>query len=149
MPRRQVLDQPHAEAAEGHGARERSTYNINRREFLHGTTALLASAGALLSTPGGATLAGDSAAPPTGPRKVRSIENVWIPMPDGVKIAARLWLPEDAEKHPVPAIMDYITYRKRDNTRLSDETRMPYLASFGYACLRHDIRGSGDSEGLP
>jgi putative CocE/NonD family hydrolase len=70
-------------------------------------------------------------------------------MSDGVKIAARLWLPDDAEQDPVPAIMDYIPYRKRDSTRLYDETRMPYLASYGYACIRPDIRGAGDSEGLP
>jgi len=38
------------------------------------------------------------------PRKVREIENLWIPMPDGVKLAARIWLPEDAEADPVPAI---------------------------------------------
>ncbi len=28
------------------------------------------------------------------PRKAREIENLWIPMPDGVKLAARIWLPE-------------------------------------------------------
>jgi hypothetical protein len=41
-------------------------------------------------------------------------------------------------------------YRKRDDTRLVDgEAHHPYLASYGYACIRPDIRGSGDSEGLP
>jgi len=70
-------------------------------------------------------------------------------MHDGVRLAARLWLPEDAERNPVPAIMEYIPYRKRDSTRLFDETRHPYLASYGYACIRPDIRGAGDSEGLP
>lgn len=81
----------------------------------------------------------------TGPRKVRKIENIWIPMSDGTKIAARMWLPEDAEDNPVPVLMEYIPYRKR----LRDETIHPYLASYGYACVRPDIRGSGDSEGLP
>jgi uncharacterized protein len=85
----------------------------------------------------------------TGPHKVRSIENVWIPMPDGVKIAARIWLPEDAERNPVPALMEYIPYRKRDSTRIGNERQHPYYASYGYACIRPDIRGSGDSEGLP
>ena len=70
-------------------------------------------------------------------------------MPDGVHLAARLWLPEDAEQRPVPALLEYIPYRKRDDTRLRDETLHPYLASHGYACIRVDIRGSGDSEGLP
>ena len=47
---------------------------------------------------------------------VREIENVWIPMPDGVRLAARVWLPADAERHPVPAIVECIPYRKRDGT---------------------------------
>ncbi|MDX8496681.1 CocE/NonD family hydrolase [Mesorhizobium sp. VK22B] len=81
----------------------------------------------------------------TGPRKVREIENIWIPMSDGTKIAARVWLPEDAEDKPVPVLMDYIPYRKREDTN----GIYPYLASHGYACVRPDIRGSGDSEGLP
>jgi predicted acyl esterase len=38
------------------------------------------------------------------PRKVREIVTTFIPMSDGVKLAARIWLPEDAEKNPVPAI---------------------------------------------
>jgi putative CocE/NonD family hydrolase len=70
-------------------------------------------------------------------------------MSDGIRIAARIWLPEDAELHPVPAIIEYIPYRKRDSTRIGNETQHPYYASFGYACIRPDIRGSGDSEGLP
>ncbi|CDX52924.1 Peptidase S15 [Mesorhizobium plurifarium] len=85
----------------------------------------------------------------TGPRKVREIENIWIPMSDGTRIAARVWLPDDAENDPVPVLMEYIPYRKRDSRRLLEETLHPYLASFGYACVRPDIRGSGDSEGLP
>jgi uncharacterized protein len=124
---------------------------VNRRIFVEGTGAFLASAGGTvwLKSPAQDSSASEARPERSGPRKVRSIENVWIPMSDGVKIAARLWLPEDAEQNPVPAIMDYIPYRKRDTTRLPDETRMPYLASFGYACIRPDIRGSGDSEGLP
>ncbi|MCV3211866.1 CocE/NonD family hydrolase [Mesorhizobium sp. YC-39] len=85
----------------------------------------------------------------TGPRTVREIENFWIPMSDGTKIAARMWLPEDAEQNPVPVLMEYVPYRKRDSRRLYEETFHPYLASFGYACVCPDIRGSGDSEGLP
>lgn len=124
---------------------------ISRRDFVQRANALLvgASAGPLLAVLGQEAVAAHAAPARTGPREVRTIENIWIPMPDGVKLAARLWLPVDAERHPVPAIFDYLPYRKRDNTRLSDEARMPYLASFGYACARVDIRGSGDSEGLP
>ncbi|AZO35981.1 CocE/NonD family hydrolase [Mesorhizobium sp. M2A.F.Ca.ET.037.01.1.1] len=82
------------------------------------------------------------------PRKVREIENVWIPMPDGVKLAARLWLPEDAEADPVPAILEYLPYRKRDGTVERDQLTHPYFAGHGYAGVRVDMRGSGDSEGV-
>ena len=42
------------------------------------------------------------------PCKVADVENVWITMPDGCRLAARLWLPEGAEQKPVPAILEYI-----------------------------------------
>ncbi|MDX1604571.1 MAG: CocE/NonD family hydrolase [Candidatus Competibacterales bacterium] len=76
------------------------------------------------------------------------MENVFIPMSDGQCLAARIWLPEDAETRPVPAIMEYIPYRKRDITRLRDAINHPYLAGHGYACVRVDLRGSGDSQGV-
>ncbi len=87
--------------------------------------------------------------PHSAPHRVREIENTWIAMPDGVKLAARIWLPEGAERHPVPAILNYCPYFARLFTRPGDDTRYPYYASHGYACVRVDIRGSGDSQGLP
>ena len=82
------------------------------------------------------------------PCEVRTIENVWIPMPDGVRLAGRLWLPLTSEHEPVPAILEYIPYRKRDFTRLRDTGHHHYYAGHGYASLRVDLRGSGDSEGI-
>ncbi|WP_192385935.1 CocE/NonD family hydrolase [Mesorhizobium silamurunense] len=82
------------------------------------------------------------------PRKVREIENLWIPMPDGVKLAARVWVPEDAEADPVPAILEYLPYRKRDGTVERDALTHPYFAGHGYAGVRVDMRGTGDSEGI-
>jgi len=79
---------------------------------------------------------------------VRSIEHITIPMSDGVHLAARLWLPEDAEHRPVPAILEYIPYRKRDFTRTRDESLHPVFAAGGYASVRVDLRGSGDSDGV-
>ena len=49
------------------------------------------------------------------PHKVREIEHVWVPMSDGTRLSARIWMPEDAEDRPVPAILEYIPYRKDDN----------------------------------
>ncbi len=82
------------------------------------------------------------------PRKVREIENAWITLSDGVKVAARIWLPEDAETDPVPAIFEFLPYRKRDGTADRDELTHPYYAGHGYACVRVDIRGSGESDGI-
>ena len=82
------------------------------------------------------------------PREVVEIEHVWIPMPDGARLSARIWMPEDAERDPVPAILEYIPYRKRDGTRIWDDPRHRYWAGHGYACVRLDIRGTGESEGL-
>ncbi|WP_303907671.1 CocE/NonD family hydrolase [Thiohalomonas denitrificans] len=81
------------------------------------------------------------------PHKVRTIETAWIAMADGVHLAARIWLPEGAERQPVPAILEYIPYRHRDNTRSRDQRMHPYFAGHGYAAVRVDIRGSGNSEG--
>ena len=82
------------------------------------------------------------------PRTVREIETVWIEMPDGCRLAARIWLPEDAEQSPVPAILEHLPYRRRDFTRLRGDETHRYIAGHGYAGVRVDIRGSGDSEGI-
>ena len=82
------------------------------------------------------------------PRRVREIPNVWIPLSDGCRLAARIWLPEDADASPVPALLEAIPYRKSDWTAARDALRHPYLAGHGYAAVRVDLRGSGDSGGL-
>jgi putative CocE/NonD family hydrolase len=82
------------------------------------------------------------------PRAVREIEHVLIPLRDGTRLAARIWLPEDAERDPVPAILEYLPYRKRDGTYDRDALTHPYFAGHGYAGVRVDIRGSGESDGL-
>ncbi|WP_438310563.1 CocE/NonD family hydrolase [Sporosarcina sp. FA9] len=82
------------------------------------------------------------------PREVQEIEHVWIPMSDGTRLSARIWLPVDAEAHPVPAILEYLPYRKNDFTALRDSIRHPYFAGHGYASIRVDMRGCGDSDGI-
>jgi putative CocE/NonD family hydrolase len=82
------------------------------------------------------------------PRRVREIENLWIPLADGTRLAARIWLPEDAEQDPVPAILEYLPYRKRDGTAVRDQLTHPYFAGHGYAGVRVDMRGNGESDGL-
>jgi uncharacterized protein len=82
------------------------------------------------------------------PKAIQEIENLWIELKDGTRLAARMWLPEDAAAKPVPAILEYIPYRKRDFTTARDEPMHRYFAGHGYAAIRVDMRGSGDSDGV-
>lgn len=82
------------------------------------------------------------------PYEIKVIEHVNIPMSDGINLSAKLWLPENAEDKPVPAILEYIPYRKRDLTRVRDSMNYKYFAGHGYAGVRVDIRGTGESEGV-
>ncbi len=79
---------------------------------------------------------------------IEEIENLWIPMPDGARLAARVWKPWDSGNNPVPAILEFIPYRKRDFMRARDEPMHRYFALHGYASIRVDLRGSGDSDGV-
>jgi putative CocE/NonD family hydrolase len=81
-------------------------------------------------------------------RSVENTELAWIPMSDGRRLAARLVLPKSAVSRPVPAILEYIPYRRRDGTRARDEEVMYWFAGNGYGSVRVDISGSGYSEGL-
>ncbi len=82
------------------------------------------------------------------PIKTREITHTFIPLSDGTRLSARIWIPEDAESMPVPAILEAIPYRKRDGTYARDAITYPYLSGHGYACIRVDLRGTGESEGL-
>ncbi len=82
------------------------------------------------------------------PRRVRTIATEWIVLSDGTRLAATIWLPEDAEDDPVPAILEYLPYRRRDGTGLRDRQMLAYFAGHGYAAVRVDMRGSGDSDGV-
>lgn len=82
------------------------------------------------------------------PHCITETRHMIVPMPDGCELAARVWMPKDAGDHPVPAILDYIPYRQNDFTAARDAAIHPLLASHGYAVVRLDLRGSGDSEGV-
>lgn len=79
---------------------------------------------------------------------IKVIENVWIPMQDGTHLAGKIWMPDDADNEPVPAVLEYIPYRKRDFKAVRDDQIHGYFAEHGYAGVRVDLRGSGDSEGV-
>ena len=73
-------------------------------------------------------------------------ETIWIALPDGTRLAGRMWRPDGPG--PFPSILEIIPYRRRDRTRLRDDTLHPRFAESGYVALRVDMRGTGDSDGL-
>jgi putative CocE/NonD family hydrolase len=78
----------------------------------------------------------------------RVIENEWIMMSDGCRLAARIWLPDESHSQPVPAILEFLPYRKRGGTTGRDNVTFNHFSRAGYAGVRVDIRGNGESEGL-
>lgn len=76
----------------------------------------------------------------------RVIENEWIKLADGTRLAARIWMPEG--DGPFPTVLEYLPYRKRIGTSARDDSTYPAFADAGIAGVRVDIRGSGDSDGV-
>ena len=81
-------------------------------------------------------------------KPTKEIHHDLIPLKTGIHLAYRAWMPTDAEQNPVPAILEFLPYRKNDGTIYRDEITMPATAEKGYACIRVDLRGTGESEGL-
>ena len=82
------------------------------------------------------------------PHSVTVIEDARIDLSDGCRLAAKIWYPAEAERNPVPAVLEYIPYRKRDFKAVRDHQIHSYFAAHGYAGVRVDLRGSGDSDGI-
>ncbi len=82
------------------------------------------------------------------PRATTVLDHVFIPLTDGTRLHARVLLPVDAVERPVPAVLEYLPYRLNDGTVASDHQQMTWFAGHGYAGVRVDIRGSGESDGV-
>jgi uncharacterized protein len=77
-----------------------------------------------------------------------TVRDDWITLSDGCRLFARTVLPVDAADDPVPAVLEYLPYRLTDGTAHRDATQHPYFAGHGYASVRVDIRGTGNSDGV-
>lgn len=84
--------------------------------------------------------------------RVRIVDNVWIPLEAGVRLSAKLWLPQplsdaDTDADRFSVVLEYLPYRKSDWTAARDARNHTWMAQRGLAVARVDIRGSGNSEG--
>jgi predicted acyl esterase len=84
---------------------------------------------------------------PSPPRYEMSLQEAWIPMPDGVRLAADLFLPRGgAPGERFPVLLEYLPYRKVED-RGRNHPLYAYFVRRGYAVARVDLRGTGSSEG--
>ncbi len=97
-----------------------------------------------------ALAAAHAALPASAPAYGVRLENVWIPMKDGIRLAATLYVPTGAKAgERFPALLEYLPYRKDDDEAVRDFGTHTYFAKRGYVGARVDIRGFGASEGTP
>ncbi|HKD16840.1 MAG TPA: CocE/NonD family hydrolase [Thermoanaerobaculia bacterium] len=74
------------------------------------------------------------------------IQEVRIPMKDGVTLAADLWRPDQATGR-LPVLLEYLPYRKTE-ARGGSASLYEYFVRHGFIVARVDIRGTGNSEGI-
>src|SRR5260370_9365608 len=73
-----------------------------------------------------------------------------IPMEDGVRLGANLFMPTGAKSgERFPVLLEYLPYRKDDGTAARDYPIHSYFVYQGYVTARLDIRGTGQSERQP
>ncbi len=82
------------------------------------------------------------------PYEVEEHADMGITLSDGCRLSARVWMPVKASQQPMPVIFEHLPYRKRDGTIARDQITHPWFAGHGYVCIRTDMRGNGESEGL-
>lgn len=80
--------------------------------------------------------------------EVDVMESVWIAVRDGAKLSCRMWIPRSARTNPVGVVLEAIPYSKRDGTRAADNAWAEQFCPRGFAYVRLDLRGTGESPGL-
>jgi predicted acyl esterase len=87
------------------------------------------------------------AAEASPPRYGIEMREAWIPMPDGVRLAADLFVPSGGRAgERFPVLLEYLPYRKTE-ARGRNYALYSYFVRRGYLVARVDIRGTGNSEG--
>ena len=85
--------------------------------------------------------------PASQPAYEMALEDAWIVMPDGVRLAADLYVPAGVEPaRQFPVLLEYLPYRKTEG-RGRNWSLYSYFVERGYVVARVDIRGTGNSEG--
>ena len=85
-------------------------------------------------------------------KDIIKVEHIAITMKCGAQLYAHLWIPESIYSNKtdikVGTIVEYLPYRKNDFTSVRDSIRHPYYVGYGFASMRVDMRGCGDSDGV-
>jgi len=84
---------------------------------------------------------------PSPPTFDVALEEAWIPLADGVRLAADLWRPKGpGDRGKFPVLLEYLPYRKTEG-RGGSYHLYAWFVRRGYVVARVDIRGTGNSEG--
>ena len=98
----------------------------------------------LLALAAGTGIAADA---PSSPEYGITLQEAWITMPDGVRLAADLYMPDGGDEgETFPVLLEYLPYRKTES-RGRNYSMYSYFVERGYVVARVDIRGTGNSEG--
>jgi putative CocE/NonD family hydrolase len=88
-----------------------------------------------------------AAGEPSPPVHETALEEAWIPLPDGVRLAVDLYRPSGPRTDGrFPVLLEYLPYRKTE-ARRRNLALYSYFVRRGYVVARVDIRGTGNSEG--
>ncbi len=116
----------------------------SRRTFRLAATVTVCALFALSGLAGKPMIAARATPPPTGDIERREVR---IEMPDGLRLAADLYRPNESRPDErLPVLLEYIPYRKTES-RSGTYSLASYFVRRGYVVARVDIRGSGSSEG--
>jgi uncharacterized protein len=86
--------------------------------------------------------------PPSPPDYEFEIVRGFLPMKDGVRLAATYFRPlPKAPDETFPVLLELLPYRKDDSFYQRDYPLYSYFARRGYVVAKVDVRGTGSSEG--